>query len=119
MAVPAWPGSLPQSLEISGFSEALPDVVRRTPMEKGPPQLSRKFTANSYPVNGQLTLTQAQLSTFKTFFNTTLLGGSLRFSWVDQVDGVTPLEYTFVETPEYTSIGGGLFTLPIKLAVMP
>jgi hypothetical protein len=119
MSIPAWPSELPQRLIVSGYNEGLPDVMLRTQMAVGPAKQRRRGTAGPRPVNGHQVHTSAQLTAFKTFFNTTLLGGTLRFSWVDPLDGTTANEMRFVETPSISAISGSLFQVQMKLEVMP
>jgi len=85
MSIPVWPASLPQRLLIKSYSESPADVLLRTSMDFGPAKVRRRGTAGPRPVSGSIIVTAAELATFKTFFNTTLLGGSLRFRWRDPI----------------------------------
>ncbi|MHB8109755.1 MAG: hypothetical protein ACYDHW_06955 [Syntrophorhabdaceae bacterium] len=119
MSIPAWPGTLPQRLLISGYGESLPNTLLRTSMDMGPAKQRRRGAAGATPINGKLILTSTERTAFLTFFNTTLLGGSLRFSWVDPVDGVTANEMRFTETPSISAISGNLFEVNMSLEIMP
>ena len=83
MSIPAWDASLPQRLIIKSYAESPADVLVRTSMDFGPAKVRRRGTAGPRPVSGSIIVTAAQLATFKTFFNTTLSGGALRFRWRD------------------------------------
>jgi hypothetical protein len=65
-----------------------------------------------------MVLTETQLTTFKTFYNTTLLGGTLRFSWREPLDPLTAAEYRFVQPPEWSSREGD-YLVSMKLEVLP
>ena len=49
----------------------------------GPQKVRRRFTLTPRPLSAQLLITPAQLTFFKYWYNNVLLGGTLRFSWVD------------------------------------
>ena len=89
MSIPAWDASLPQRLLVKSYSESPADVLLRTSMDFGPAKVRRRGTAGPRPVSGSIIVTAAELATFKTFFNTTLLGGSLRFRWCDPIYGTS------------------------------
>lgn len=117
MSTPVWPASLPQVLEIQGFSEKLPNVVMRTAMETGPAKRRRRFTAAPTPVKGSLTLTVAQRATLKTFFDSDLQGGALSFDWTHPVTGVTAT-YAFVSPPELRG-DSGFLPVMLDLELLP
>jgi hypothetical protein len=119
MAIPAWHVALPQTLLMDGYSESAPDVLLRTGMDFGPAQVRRRGTAGPRPVTGSIIVTAAQLATFKTFFNATLLGGALRFSWVDPVDGVTAVEMRFTKAPSWQAVSEALFDISLELEILP
>lgn len=119
MAIPAWDASLPQRLLVKSYSESPADVLLRTSMDFGPAKVRRRGTAGPRPVSGSIIVTAAELATFKTFFNTTLLGGSLRFSWVDPVDGTTTTEMRITKNPSWQALSGDLFEIALELEILP
>lgn len=119
MSIPAWEATLPTRLVISGYGESPADNLLRTSMESGPAKQRRRSAAGVRPIDGKLILTATQLATFKTFYNTTLLSGSLRFSWVDPVDGTTAVEMRFTKVPSWSAISGTLFDVALSLEIMP
>ena len=113
-----WPATLPQNLLIDGFSKSPANLMIRSQMDAGPAKVRRRFTAGVKPIQGEIKLTEAQLDTFKTFFNDTLIGGTLRFDWIDPDDGTTEVEMRFVEPPVWTR-EGDLFVVEMSLEIMP
>jgi hypothetical protein len=78
-----WPGILPQQLLISGYGEQFADQVLRTQMDAGPAKARRRFTAAPRPISGEIVVTPAQLVFFRAWYYNVLMGGALRFGWVD------------------------------------
>lgn len=76
-----WPATLPQALNVDGYSEAQQSGVVRTAMDAGPEFVRRRFSAVSTMVSGTLLLNDTEWSALLTFFNSTLAGGSLEFDW--------------------------------------
>ena len=77
-----WPQSLPARL--SADTSVQDDESRAiTDMDSGPASVRNRFTAITQKVKGSMVLTGSQLSTFNTFFRTTLKHGALSFSWIN------------------------------------
>lgn len=83
MPIPSWPADLPQNILAQGYKGELPNNLLRTSMDVGPAQIRRRGTVAVEPVTGNILVTPAELATLKTFYETTLLDGSLRFRWRD------------------------------------
>jgi len=118
MSIPAWDAGLPQTLLINGYSESAADNLLRTSMDVGPAKQRRRSAAGPRPVSGSLKMTAAQIATFKTFYITTLLGGSLRFSWTDPITAAA-VEMRFTGAPSWTAIGGDLYDVSLELEILP
>lgn len=118
MSVPAWDVGLPQKLLINGYNETAANNLLRTSMDVGPAKQRRRSTAGPRPVTGKLVMTSTQLGTFKAFYITTLLGGSLRFSWTDPVTSAA-VEMRFTEAPSWTAVGRSLYDVELKLEILP
>jgi hypothetical protein len=84
--MPSWPSTIPTFL-VSGFSEEPGDGRLRTPMDAGPPKVRRRFTATVTKMRGTIQTDDAGLAAFRTFLNTTTLGGSLPFDWEHPITG--------------------------------
>lgn len=77
-----WPASLPQTLLYDLTEKRQPGKVR-SQTDTGPAKQRSRFTATTKEYDGSLMLTQAQVATFKTFYETTLAQGTDAFTWVD------------------------------------
>lgn len=119
MSIPSWPVTLPPYLLQSGYSEALPKNIIRSPMEVGPAKVRRRGTSGVRQISGKQYMTSAELAIFIPFFETDLLYGTLRFSWVWPVDGTTAVEFRFVEAPTITAAGGETFEVSMSLEILP
>jgi len=104
MAIPSWPATLPQELFISGYGQSFPDVAIKSEMDAGPAKVRRRFTAGVEPVSGTQIYTAAQLGYLETFYNTTTLGGTLRFSWTKPPAHSEACEMRFTEVPNWTKV---------------
>jgi hypothetical protein len=118
MAVPDWHIDLPQELLVDGYGESPADITIESNMDIGPAKVRRRFTAGVRPVSGYILLTSAQLATFKTFYNDTILGGSLRFNWTEPPAHTTSCEMRFTDTPNWTKVGD-YFKIAMNLEILP
>lgn len=82
----AWPSSLPRLLA-PGYSESPQDQTLRTEMDAGPAKVRRRFSAAVTEQQIRLLLTDAQLATFESFWDTDLAGGALSIDWDDPRTG--------------------------------
>lgn len=119
MAIPIWPGGLPQKLELAGFSETFPSISIETSMDAGPKKKRRKFTASVRDIAGQQIMTNAQVELLRTFYNDTTAGGSIRFDWVDPRDDSSVVEMRFKSPPKIQSFGGDAFQVQLALEILP
>ena len=120
--VDVWPSGLPQQLQADAFGEGVADNLLESQPDIGPPISRRRSTAAVRTMSGSMICTAAQITTFKTFFNTTLLGGSLPFSFPDQMQSATLLvKFTKGSLPSWRqhSIGGDNYVLSISLQILP
>lgn len=117
--VDAWPATLPQCLNV-GYSEGLADGLIETPPDQGPPISRRRSSAAPRPLSGQMRMTRAQIAALRTFVDTTLLGGSLPFSFTDPTAGGTLLvKFVKGSLPNWQQIGAGVYRVNISLTVLP
>ncbi len=110
-----WPDTLPQVFIQSGYQETLPEVAIRTQMDAGPAKVRRRFTVQVVPIKGQMRLTSAQKSYLETFFNVTLAGGSLAFTFPH--DGSVILRFT--KPPAISPAGGLNYVADMDLEQLP
>ena len=106
MPIPSWPADLPQNILAQGYKGELPNNLLRTSMDVGPAQVRRRGTVAVEPVTGNILCTPTELATLETFYETTLLDGTLRFSWVQPEDGTTAVEMRFTEPPTWSWVDG-------------
>jgi hypothetical protein len=74
-----WPLTLPQYVLASGYSEKRADNVLETTMEYGPAKRRARSTVAPRIIACTIHMTSAQVTTFNTFFDTTLVYGVLSF----------------------------------------
>ena len=98
----AWPASLPQSPLFDGLSYSPQDQSVSTTMQVGPPKRRRRYSSevgNIAPL--RFIITGVQLATFRTFWGTTMAGGSLTFTHTDPNDDSTAT-YQFTGAPSWS-----------------
>ena len=122
MAVPVWPVGLPQDILQSDYQETPPKLLIRTPMGAGPAKTRRTIGLNSRFVNVGLILTKAQVAIFDTFLVTTLLGGSLHFTWLHPRTGAA-IDCRIMSgednSPTYGQVSGDLVKVNFQLEILP
>lgn len=89
MAAPVWPSTLPQRPLSDGFSRQPRDPVLGFDTEVGPGKRRTRSGFRIYDVAATFRLNSAQLTTFNTFFETTIGFGAKVFTWVDPLDNVS------------------------------
>jgi hypothetical protein len=119
MSVPAWDSDLPQELFVNGYSQSPPNVTIKSEMDAGPAKVRRRFTAGVEPVSGTMIMDATELAALDTFYNTTLLGGSLRFSWTKPPAHSVACEMRFTEPPTWTAIEPGMYQVSMSFEVLP
>jgi len=117
MAIPTWPSTLPQALLLSGYGQKAADVVLRTSMDTGPAKVRRRASAGVEDVEGGIIVTPTELGYLRTFHDTTLLNGALRFSWKDPVTKVSE-ELRFTTPPSWAAVEGK-YRVALSLEIMP
>lgn len=117
----AWPGTLPQALQINNATLGEADGTVEYAPDSGP-TISRLASSGAMaPISGSVICTSDQIATFRTFFVTTILGGSLPFNFPDPMGG-SALLVKFTKQggmPNWTALGGDTFQLNLVLAVLP
>jgi len=118
MSVPTWHADLPQELFLAGYAGTFPAVTIKSEMDAGPAKVRRRFTAGIETHAGTMIMTAAQFATFTTFYNTTILGGSLRFNWTKPPLHSVACEMRFTETPTYTKVESE-YEFSMTLEILP
>ena len=122
MSIPAWPETLPQTILMGDYSETIPKTLVRTPMGAGPSKTRRVSGMNSRFINASLLLTKAQVEIFDEFIMTTLLGGSLSFTWTHPRTEEAcdcRIEVSEDNAPTYGQASGDIIKVNFRLEVLP
>jgi len=112
-----WPPSLPQE-PLIGWVEQWAETRVRTETDSGPAKVRRRFTAGVRQLQLPLALTEAQMATLDTFFDSTTAGGALRFEWQHPRTGATH-EFRFLDPPQIQESNPGLYRLTLNLELLP
>ena len=120
-----WPASLPQTFPI-GTKEKHQEGRVRSSVDYGPAKLRRRFSAvvKTYRIPAErFLLTDAQKTTYETFFNSTLSGGTLDFDWTNPWPGAGTITFRIVSPMEwdpFTTTGSArTLTFGLVLEEMP
>lgn len=104
----AWPSTLPAPLG-SDYGVDFTDATVRTDMESGPARVRRRYTAAPDMVQLGWKFTEAQMATFRTFFEDTIAMGA---AWFDlplkdgRAAGMVTREVRFTQPPRAAYIPG-------------
>ena len=111
-----WP--LTNYVLIDGYSENPPNNAIRSEMDEGPPKTRRMSIAARRPITVQKHLNKSQVAILDTFYDTTLVNGTIEFDWVHPRTG-SSVEMMFTEPPVYESLGGTSWMVSMKLEILP
>lgn len=116
----AWPVTLPQQLLLSGASLGYGDALVEYAPDQGPSLTRRATTAVMRPLSGSFVLSDAQVTTWETFFRTTIMNGALPFTFPDPRTGTSLLvKFTKANPPSLVPLGGDNFRLTLMLMILP
>lgn len=120
MTTAPWPAGLPQCPILNGFQETpQPNTVAFNP-ETGTPKVRRRSTAKGWLTDMVYRMSNAQLLTFKSFYETTLEDGSLPFT---QNHPVTKVNYSWMfnpdSQPQIQRTAPGFSTVSFQLVRLP
>lgn len=115
--MPTWPATLPQTPRREGFSRSKADARLRTSMDAGPDKVRRRYTSVPGLLACVFYMTTAQLATFDTFYDTTLLEGSVTFTWTHPITG-TSITCRVKDVPQVTPRGLG-WLVAMTIEVLP
>lgn len=113
----AWPGTLPQLVDQSGYSESPPNILLRSTVDSGPAKSRRRFTSGVRPITCSMILTAAELEILDAFYIDDMASGSLTFTWVHPrtQDAAT---FRFTKPPTYSPFGAS-YQVSLELEIMP
>lgn len=115
--MPSWPASLPQKPLESGYSEGTIDTSVRTSMDVGPAKVRRRISAGTRDCQMQFFMTSSQLSDFITFYETTILSGSLSYTWNHPRTG-NSYSWRIKKAPQWSK-QGQYYVIPLELEQLP
>lgn len=115
---PEYPAGFPEFLELDGLSFDQADLVVRSQLDNGTPQMRRRSAAGSRVIPAKLPpLTSAQVDDFEAFFDGTLKGGCMPFRWLHPR---TREPQILRQVPPYqiAALSGGLFGVSLQLETL-
>ena len=116
MTTAAWPGSLPQSLQLAGQTETLAETTISSQPDMGPRMVRRRFSFMPRRVVGSVApLTFAQKTALREFYEETLAGGALIFTWSMPDDTDPPDYFMFSAPPVFERITGAAWRARLEL----
>jgi hypothetical protein len=106
MSTAVWPAGLPQEALMGLSRQTDPNVIAYQ-TGHGPVKLRRSSSIPAVYETTEIELTGAQVATFDTFFDTTLVSGTLPFTWVDMISGAaTTFRFREGRKPAFAEIVG-------------
>lgn len=114
----AWPATLQQLLSEANFGLEIGETVLRSDMDVGPQKTRRRFTKGVDQYSASIYITIEQYDILMTFYNTTLNGGSLAFTFNHPITQV-PTDFRFKAPPKVSSLGGGNFMASFVWEALP
>ena len=116
-----WDPGLPQIPQQAGFEEQKPNVTVRTEMSTGPAKVRRRSTTNVTKFKMTFQMTASQVNIFDVFFNTTVAGGALSFSFPDPRSGIIG-NFRFDLSnglPSITALSGETYNVSCSMELLP
>lgn len=115
----AWPDTLPCAFVRGTMSRALGENTLRSEMEVGPAKQRPRATSAPQPLSGTMKMDTAQLQAFTAFYRTTLLEGSLPFTFpVFGENGVHQL-CRFTKAPSWKDSAPNRWMVGLDLEILP
>lgn len=116
--MPTWPVTIPQAPEFTGYQGAFGENAIRSQPDAGPVKARRRYTATNDPRTWQFVLKAAEFATFKTFYQTTLLDGTLAFDMTDPESGGAA-NFRFTTSPTWILLGPSTYRVTAQLVKLP
>jgi hypothetical protein len=117
--MPAWPSDLPPRPLVEGFSETAPTLTVRSSMDVGPAKVRRRVTAGVTQLKCSFRLSPTQRASLLTFWQTTLAGGALSYTWAHPISGAA-ITCRIVEPPAFTPAARGVsWVAALNIEVLP
>lgn len=113
----AWPGTLPQNFQTSGYQETGANNTIRTQMEVGPDKVRKRTSSDVRTVTGRMYITGAQYTIMRDFYENLHEYGALSFTKDDEHG--TNRTWRFVKPPAYTHIGADNWWVRLEIEELP
>lgn len=114
--MPTWPSTLQQNANYD-YNETWDDGTIRSQPDQGPVMTRRRYTKIRKMAKMTVWVDRTQYTTFETFYNTTIQGGSLPFTWEDPVTQISS-NLLFLSPPSISSIGPNNFKIDMNMEVL-
>lgn len=106
-----WPNTLPNTFEVSGYSEELPDNQVYSMPDAGRAMARKRFSAAPVKISGTMIVDAADKVTLTNFYKAQT---GLRFSWDNDISTGTKY-YMFAGPLKYTPLSGLDFRAALDL----
>ena len=113
-----WPASLPQKILAAGFTENIGSTSVSSNNSVGPRKTRQRTTARVDQLSGSMHLDEAQRTTLNLFYDTTLAGGSLPFTFLDPYTQLAR-DFIFLEPPGYGALTAGKLIVSLVWESVP
>lgn len=113
-----WPAGLPQIPLLEGLAEGTGEGRLASQADHGPAKLRPLTSAIGDPLAATIAVSTAGKAILKTFVETTLIGGTLAFTFPDP-DGGADLLARFATLPVYRKRGPGTWFVGLDLEILP
>lgn len=110
MAAQPWPLALQQNVNQAGFQESFGETTIRSNNDIGPVKVRRRSTRPIDTYTTNILVTASEYSVFKTFYNTTINGGSGTFTFNHPITGVLS-EWRMSTPPSLSTIGFNTYNI--------
>lgn len=118
MTLPMWPSDLPTAPLVERYQETFADTSLRTKMEQGPAKLRQRTTAGVSELALSYLVSGAQAESLEEFYQDTLAGGSLAFSYQHPRRSTT-VTARFRKPPQLTPRNGQYYLARLELEILP
>lgn len=114
----AFPPSLQEFVNESGFGLGTGETAIRSEMDVGPAKVRNRFTEGIDEFTTTIDIFKTDYTTLDNFYKTTLNGGTGTFLYDHPITEVES-EFRFVGAPAYAPLGGGYFRVSMTWELLP
>lgn len=115
--MPTWPTSLPSPLRPGWGEQAQSNSIAFKP-EVGPPITRRRATVRTRIMSATFRLSGVEVGTFISFYEDDLKDGTLRFSMLHPVTGVSA-DWVFDEPWSHQAVDVDIYDMSVTLRMLP